>query len=164
VLQLGVRSDTPILRGEKGQPLWPAPVVGAISHAGGYAAAASTIASDISAIGLDMEQSHREVPLSFAKRICVPEEAVWALAEPADTSRRLVRLFSAKEAFYKAVFPLLGTLIRFKDVKLVWNEDRQLFEGTLLLHLSDDFPADYSFEITLEQTHDFLLSVVVIKR
>ena len=45
----------PILRGPQGAPLWPAGVVGSITHCDGYRAAAVARTSDIATVGLDAE-------------------------------------------------------------------------------------------------------------
>jgi len=46
-------------------------------------------------------------------------------------------LFSAKEAVYKAWYPLTGSWLGFEDVSLAIDPDRRLFTASLLLSVPD---------------------------
>src|SRR5262245_42027975 len=103
---LGV-APAPLLPGEGGAPQWPAGIVGSITHCAGYRAAAVADARDILTVGLDGELD-KALPDPVLNAVSLPGErarlADLATAVPGTCWDRL--LFSAKEATYKAWFPL----------------------------------------------------------
>ncbi|HEV7823596.1 MAG TPA: 4'-phosphopantetheinyl transferase superfamily protein [Mycobacteriales bacterium] len=114
----------PIVRAGGGAPQWPAGVVGSMTHCDGYRAAAVAWAEDITTIGIDAEPHARlpdgvlEVAGTAAERARLPELADrW----PAVHWDRL--LFCAKEAVYKAWFPLTGRWLGFEDARIHFDLD-----------------------------------------
>jgi 4'-phosphopantetheinyl transferase EntD len=63
----------PLLSGPKREPLWPAGVVGSITHCDGYRAAAVARASEVAAIGIDAEP-HDPLPAGILDRVTLPAE------------------------------------------------------------------------------------------
>lgn len=101
---LGVRvASIPI--GAWRQPVWPAGVVGSISHSAGVGVAVAARAADLRGVGVDVEASDRRLSPAVARRILSRPEH-WA-REDADMPWPLV-LFCAKEAAFKAVFQAYG--------------------------------------------------------
>jgi 4'-phosphopantetheinyl transferase EntD len=110
-------APAPILSGERGEPLWPAGAVGSITHCDGYRAAVAARASEVATIGIDAEP-HAALPDGLLDEV--------ARAQELPMLRRLQRelpevhwdqlLFSAKEAVYKAWFPLARRWLGFEDV------------------------------------------------
>ncbi len=93
--------------GANREPLWPAGVSGSIAHAAGIAVAALRHGAPL---GLDIE-SDQQLKADLWPLICSPAELE---ALPAmDRGRHVARVFSAKEAAYKAQFPATGTLLGF---------------------------------------------------
>lgn len=90
----------PVLAGQDRAPIWPARLTGSISHASGVAMAVVARNDAVLALGVDIE---RRLPLApeIAETVLLPEEAGF-LKHDADGSL----LFSAKEAVYKALYPL----------------------------------------------------------
>ncbi len=90
--------------GAHGQPLWPAGLVGSITHCEGYCACALARAGEVAAIGIDAEPN-RPLPggVELAS-IASPSEcrAVAALQRVHPQIRWDKLLFSAKESVYKA--------------------------------------------------------------
>lgn len=113
--QLGV-APRPILRGDRGAPAWPPGVVGSITHCAGYRAAA--VAHGALSIGIDAEP-HLPMPRGVLERTATPAEAaaldLLGLPDPG----RL--LFSAKEAVYKAWYPLTGRWLGFLDATVTFT-------------------------------------------
>lgn len=105
--------------GAAGAPRWPAGVVGSITHCSGYRAAAVGRAADFDAIGIDAEPDLR-LPPGVLEAIALPveRERVGRLLRevPGPCWDRL--LFSAKEAAFKAWFPLTGTRLGFEDAEV----------------------------------------------
>jgi 4'-phosphopantetheinyl transferase EntD len=109
----------PVLRGEHGEPLWPAGVVGSLTHCDGYRACAVADADLVPVLGLDAEPAE---PLSAGvfDRISVPAERgrhpELAAAVPDLPWDRL--LFCAKEATYKAWYPQARRWLGFADADI----------------------------------------------
>lgn len=104
---------TAIAGGPRGEPLWPAGVVGSITHCARYRACAVARAQDVRAVGIDAEP---DAPLP---------DGVLATIAGTGERRALARLdggacwdrvlFSAKESVYKACFSLTGESLEFED-------------------------------------------------
>jgi 4'-phosphopantetheinyl transferase EntD len=122
----------PILPGIGGAPTWPAGVLGSMTHCAGYAAAAVGPLSRISAIGIDAEP---DAPL--------PEGVLDLVATPAERDRLAVTqlepdspnwdrlLFSAKEAVYKAWFPLTGEWLDHEEAEILFDPQDGSFAALL---------------------------------
>jgi 4'-phosphopantetheinyl transferase EntD len=113
-------APVPIGAGPKREPLWPAGVVGSITHTTGFRAAAVAPQSVLASIGIDTEQNDR-LPDGVEEAITVRGEremlADLSRAAPATHWDRL--LFSAKESVYKAWYPLTTRGLGFEDARLV---------------------------------------------
>ncbi len=124
----------PILSGPRGEPLWPAGVVGSIAHCAGYAAAAVARAEEVAALGIDAEP-HAPLPPGVLETIARPEELdrieALAAAQPAIHWDRL--LFCAKESIYKAWYPLTGRPLEFGEASVSFDPGRGGFGARLLV-------------------------------
>lgn len=126
--QIGV--SAPVLRGDFDEPLWPKGVVGSISHSGEFAICVVSKSSFISGIGIDIECATNKIDPRIAKRICTGSEIEKLPQSEKERVEKLLKIFSAKEAYYKAVFPRLRKFLGFRDVELVWNGNE--FEGKIV--------------------------------
>ena len=116
--ELGV-GPVPVLSGPKREPIWPAGVVGSLTHCDGYRAAAVARAADVASLGIDAEP-HEALPEGILERVTVPaERAHLSSLPPGPHWDRL--LFSAKESVYKTWFPLAGRWLGFEDAELVFS-------------------------------------------
>jgi 4'-phosphopantetheinyl transferase EntD len=124
----------PVLAGNRGEPVWPPGVVGSIAHCRGYRGCALALASDLAAIGIDAEP-HEPLKDGLAGRIAGAEEMRelerLGRAEPAIAWDRL--LFSAKEALYKAWYPLTERWLGFEDAVLTIDPRARTFAARLLV-------------------------------
>lgn len=124
----------PILGGKRGEPIWPPGVVGSITHCKGYRGSAVARRTDLVAIGIDAEP-HAPLPEGLIADVARPEErgplAELTRAEPGVHWDRL--LFSAKEAVYKAWYPLTERWLGFEDAVLGFDPDRRSFVARLLV-------------------------------
>jgi len=131
--QLGA-APGPVLGGRRGEPIWPPGVVGSITHCDGYRGCAVARRSDLAAIGIDAEP-HAPLPAGLLGKLARPEEvgplAELAAAEPGIHWDRL--LFSAKEAAYKAWYPLAERWLGFEDAVLSFDPGRRTFALRLLV-------------------------------
>ncbi len=130
---LGVAA-VPVLSGERGAPRWPAGIVGSITHCPGYRAAAVARASQLLTLGLDAEPD-APLPDGVLSRVATPAERArlraLAAAAPGTSWDRL--LFSAKEATYKAWFPLARRWLGFEDAEVTVNPADGTFQARLLV-------------------------------
>jgi len=113
-------APVPILSGPRGAPIWPAGVVGSMTHCDGYRAAVLARAAEVATVGVDAEP-HAPLPDGVLDAIALPAErartAALTAARPAICWDRL--LFSAKESVYKAWFPLTGRWLDFAEADIV---------------------------------------------
>jgi 4'-phosphopantetheinyl transferase EntD len=124
----------PILTGERGEPLWPAGIVGSITHCEGYRACAVARSSEIVTIGIDAEPN-AALPNGLLGDIALPEElpSLRRLAVE-DTNVHWDRLlFSAKESVYKAWFPLARRWLGFEDATIEIDYPALTFTARLLV-------------------------------
>ena len=132
--QLGLPPG-PLLSGQKREPLWPAGVVGSLTHCAGYRAAAVARASDLATVGIDAEP-HAELPEGVLDRVSLPVERHQLRRLPAGVHWDRV-LFSAKESVYKAWYPLARCWLGFEDARLDFRPgtgpDRGTFTAELLV-------------------------------
>lgn len=116
--RLGVTAG-PIIRGGRGMPVWPEGVVGTLTHTDGLRAAALARSSSVRSLGLDVEP-HGPLPDGVLDAVSLPEEAAWVQAARGgvDSIHWDRILFTAKEATYKAWFPLTRRWLGFGDAHL----------------------------------------------
>jgi 4'-phosphopantetheinyl transferase EntD len=126
-------------RGPAGEPLWPDGIVGAISHAGDTAIAVVGRNTDYAGLGVDVEELARGPSARAARLVCRPSEMEWADVESG--TRRLTMLFSAKEAVFKAMFPIARVWLGFADAELAWVAERCGFDARLLKSAGPGYPA-----------------------
>lgn len=110
-------------------PIWPNGVVGSMTHCEGFRAAALARTSDVLSIGIDAEPD-RALPPGVLELISlvVDREAMPTSSEVAWD--RL--LFCAKEAVFKAWFPLTRTFLDFHEASVRIDRDGG-FEAELLV-------------------------------
>jgi 4'-phosphopantetheinyl transferase EntD len=120
--------------GDHGEPLWPTGVVGSLTHCDGYRACALARTADLLTVGIDAEPN-APLPDGLVADIARPEELAHlsrlARADPDVCWDRL--LFSAKEAVYKAWFPLTGRWLGFEDATLDIDPTAGTFSARLLV-------------------------------
>ena len=102
--------------GARGEPLWPATVVGSITHCARYRACAVARARDALAEGVDAELD-APLPLGVLATIASHDERRALAAHGAGVCWDRL-LFSAKESLFKAWFPLTGRALSFEDAEV----------------------------------------------
>lgn len=131
-----------ILSGTRREPLWPSGLVGSMTHCVGYRAAALSFADRHASIGIDAEL-HAPLTEGVLAKIASPGE-ISRLAER-EAGRPEVHwdalLFSAKEAVYKAWFPLTRRRLGFHESELNFDPDCHAF--TADVHRGEPVVAGY---------------------
>lgn len=101
-------------------PLWPKGLVGSITHSSQAALAVVASTKTVRAVGIDLEEATPltqdlwDIVLTSSEQASIPDGA---------TAKRI---FSAKEAVYKAQFPITGRPLEFTDLTI-------RFEGSRIL-------------------------------
>ena len=106
---------TPLLREDARRPRWPAGFVGAITHHRGWAAAAVARAQAYLGIGVDLEALRAPSPGLLARILRPEERERWQALPAAERPGAFMRVFSAKESLFKALYPHGGVYLGFQD-------------------------------------------------
>lgn len=129
--RLGVCSRG-IDHGDAGEPLWPAGVVGSVTHGERFHAAAAAHTSQVHAIGIDVV-THRELPESLRTYVRTRAETEHLLHLSTVIPEVLwdCVLFGAKEAVYKAQFPITRQWLEFRDVEITFSPHDEQFSASV---------------------------------
>ena len=133
--QLGI-APAPILKGEKGEPRWPDGVVGSLTHTRGYRGAVVGRSAVVRSVGIDAEP-HDVLPDGVLNAISLPAERHEIGALPADLHWDRI-LFCAKEATYKAWFPLTSRWLGFEDAHITFEVDATGVTGSFVSRILID--------------------------
>lgn len=132
------RLPQPVGRGPAGEPLWPAGLVGSITHGAGICAAAVGERSNaLAGLGIDVAPN-RPLGDRVARRVLPGSSWPGPDGAPDGVHWDSV-VFSAKEAVFKAWHPLTATFLQFSRARL-----DVLADGTISIDL----------EAVLEVHHD----------
>lgn len=108
-------TPTKVANGPDGERLWPNGLMGSISHKETLVIGAVCPASAYLSIGVDLERTNCDVgPI---EPLIAPE----GLPAETDRATAVALTFSAKEAFFKAQFPVTRRVAGFGDVPLIWR-------------------------------------------
>jgi len=138
VLMQIVGHDSEIPVGQDGMPIWPSGVCGSISHTrtSVYCAAAM---GNSRRIGIDCEEIVSGTQAAeLSKYVLSPAERESLNHSALDLSQGFTLLFSAKECFFKAVYPILQRYIDFLDVEAVAIDEEGKTVSLALLQTADD--------------------------
>ncbi len=120
---------TPVPSAPDRSPVWPAGVVGTITHTWDYCAAAVARTAELRSVGMDAER-HRELNPGVRRKVCLPEEEAELARLPADAPWPTV-LFSVKETVYKVWWPVVGTWLDFHDARVTLDPDAGTFTARI---------------------------------
>ena len=144
--------------GDGRAPVWPDDVVGSITHSGGFCAAAVAHGSEFAAVGIDAE-GLRPLPVGVRRLVLRPAELCGL---PSGISWDAVA-FSAKEAVFKAWFPLTGKWLGFLDVELSIDVRAGGFVAVVRpAARQKDAPAEFAGRFSLES--GLALTAVCVER
>lgn len=137
--EVGAAPSKAPARGPGGDRLWPAGLVGSVSHKGTVVAVATASRRRLPALGVDIELVDRDDASRLAR--LVPSGTV-----PRNLPKRAgaTVVFSAKEASFKAQYPITSLRLGLDDLEILWRRGRlgryegevHLFGGLRLTVLS----------------------------
>lgn len=105
--------NAPVPRSASGAPIWPAGIIGSLAHDDAVAVAAVGLRHDFQAIGIDVEPAVA-LPPGVLALVATPQEQNSIAGDPVGGKL----LFAAKEAVYKALYPLDQTFLEFGDIEI----------------------------------------------
>jgi 4'-phosphopantetheinyl transferase EntD len=141
--QLGLRAAA-ILPDADGVPTWPAGVVGSMTHCSGYRAAVATRSHAIRGVGIDAEPDRALSPALREFVLRREERAHVRALSDIHPHRHWDRiLFCAKEAVFKAWYPLTRSWLDFPDVSVTLHPDG-LFRA--IVHVASAAGVDSAFD------------------
>lgn len=116
----------PIAQAPDRTPAWPEGVTGSITHCDTLCSAALTPRTHHRGLGLDIEPA---TPLAADLEAVVTTPSERRALKTLSAAQRLhiaKQIFCAKEALYKAQYPLTGLRLEFQDVELDLSEEQSL--------------------------------------
>ena len=112
--------DCELLSGASRQPAWPKGIVGSITHTDGHAVSAVALSSTCRGLGIDMERIGRVNDEILPKLLTENEISNLGSLDP-------TLIFSAKEACYKVLYPMIGEYVGFRAVEVLVDENEFTF-------------------------------------
>ena len=123
-------TDTSVLTGSDRAPRWPRGFIGSVTHTTRFAAAAVLPQSTARSVGIDAERELSADQQALVRRYCLVNDELDALHRAASTlseTQALTLCFSAKEAVFKCLYPLVKHYFDFTCVRIVANDKRENF-------------------------------------
>ena len=148
LVDLGME-PVPILKGDKGEPCWPDGIVGSLTHCEGFRGAAVARRAQVRSVGIDAEP-HDVLPAGVLDAISLPVERHELGDMPTGVHWDRV-LFCAKEATYKAWFPLTHRWLGFEDAHITFaidSSDSSGQAGTFTSQILIDPEAEFGPPLT----------------
>ncbi|MCZ0964478.1 4'-phosphopantetheinyl transferase superfamily protein [Paracoccus sp. EF6] len=132
---LGITSD--------GLPAWPPGWMGSISHAETVATAVVVPAqsTEVSVLGIDLERIIAPGTAAEIATAIMPEALPGASG--LTLAEEITRVFSAKEALYKALFPQTRQVRGFEAARVGWSRPCSHDPVTLKLTLTEDWGGEW---------------------
>ena len=122
--ELRFPADGPVLRGERGMPIFPRLVSGSLTHTEGLRAAVVAPSLLVRSLGVDAEPAER-LPLGVLEHIARPTEQSRLAEIERDTHIFCMDrvLFCCKETTYKVWFPLTHRYLDFDEADIYIRPD-----------------------------------------
>ena len=156
----GYPGDATVGTGADGLPAWPRGWTGSISHTQDLGAAVVVATNDISdpVIGLDLERIlDRQTALQIAPEVA-PELDM--SQDSADDCLTVTRIFSAKEALYKALFSVTRQFREFDAARAILGQKATDLQMMLTQRWGRDWPQGTCFDVRQVVAGGHVLTVV----
>ncbi len=160
--KVGFSSPPPVLKGKNREPIWPTEYVGTITHSNGVAAAAVCSEKYAAGIGIDIETVGKNVSTGVFRLTCTEKELALVNADTSKNQTMFKRIFSAKEAGFKAFYPHAKEYIDYREAELAWHAETSCFEGILLKAAGKDYPVGSPFTVGSRLISGFVFSYVLL--
>lgn len=146
--------------GQDRAPIWPAPLVGSITHCDCACLAAIAWAGDVHMLGLDIEEF---TPLAkdLLETVCTPSEQNW-LSRQENPLLDAKLVFSVKECVYKAQYPLSNQLFDFQTLEMSFTNSRDRFSAQFTQSVAPFAQGD-QISGKIAQGHGLIVSAVTVR-
>ena len=156
--RLGWAGEVELSVGLNYPPLWPAGMVGSITHTANFVSAAVASTRDLRSVGIDSETvMNRKIMHDIGNTVLCDDERDLCGCELGLGQEAFVTLvFSAKESIFKCLFPVVNVFFEFSDAEIFAIDVRTGdFHYRLLKDLSPEFRTGYigSGRFELSQPH-----------
>ena len=167
--QLGVE-NFPLLNDQQRAPIWPTSIVGSLTHCDNFCCVVATNKPDIISLGIDAEPL-AALPNETTALICHNSELLSLQTTGLTEGYWRKVIFSAKEAFYKAYFPLCRQYLDFLEAKVKiqpgkTSSQKFITHGEFVIQLlTPPHPALYnqqSFSGRYLITHSHILTAITL--
>lgn len=166
--ELPLSADFRLESGDHGEPLWPAHLVGSITHTHDLACAVVAHSNRYEGVGVDIEHwIAAERFLSVKEQILSPEEERWLVTQDRPIHQLGTIVFSAKESLFKALYPSVGSYFDFHAAQVIQlNQDESVLQLRLLRTLSPSAVARQGCVYTVDYTaaSDTVYTQLLVKR
>ncbi len=116
-----------VLTGVSRSPVWPNGMRGSLTHSRQLVGAA--VSGSLAGLGLDIEHFGR-LSERAAGKILTETESQALLPLDEDFLRLATIVFSAKEAVYKAIYPIAGLYVGYREVEIALNPKEAEFRAS----------------------------------
>jgi len=158
--ELGIETEV-IGQREDRTPIWPEGVVGSISHCDDLCVAAVGRRSHgIRSIGVDVEPA-QPLPRDIWGEVARRSEWIGNEGDSISPGIAMRRLFSAKEAFYKCIFPVLERSLEFHDVEVNFATGYERFDARVVRSVDEGHSATDLIEGRQRTFERWILSGVI---
>jgi enterobactin synthetase component D len=147
-------SDTSVAMAADRSPVWPEGYVGSITHTDDLLGVAVARRKDFRSIGIDAEAIVQPETTVEIDELCMGERER-ALRDAAGINHQTFSslCFSAKESFFKCLYPLTGVWFDFQDAEIArFDASLQLLQMRLLRDLPSGFQQGQVFGGTFRWT------------
>jgi len=165
---IGLYQSFAVEIGKSREPVWPDGVVGSITHSGTQAAAIVGASNSFSGVGVDIENLvEYGVYQQISPRVLNKSERDLIHALDVDEALLFTYIFAVKEAFFKAVFPQVGTHLGFNTIT-VTSLPEEISSGVVKFELNRCLSANLTkgrvLEAQIACTHDTEVRALVALR
>ena len=130
--------------GNHRNPLWPAGIVGSISHCGEEAVCVLARDTEYQSLGVDLENwMTPSVCAEISPSVLVDDEAALLIRRGMSREQAVTLIFSAKESLFKALYPRVGEYFGFECARVISADSPA---GTLVLALQPAFADRHGLE------------------
>ena len=155
--------DSTLRREADGRPAWPPGIVGSITHCPTLAAVAVASTDECCGIGIDIE-ARRLLPSGVPRLVLSGQEQRWInRCDPRHAADTMLRVFCAKEALYKAIYPLARTALPLRALIVEPGAEKERFVARLDREVAP-FPKDVLLDGRWAVRQGHVVAAVVIAR
>ncbi|MCC3738959.1 4'-phosphopantetheinyl transferase superfamily protein [Rouxiella badensis] len=147
VLMLLGCEETKVAVSPERAPVWPAGVLGSISHTDNFAIAVAGFSSKLTYIGIDIEIRQPKIFVDMANEFTSTGEQGYFSSLSLDYDVALLISFSAKESLFKALWPTIKYFFDFSYAEIIdINEKLGKFSLRLTKSLTRNITAGTVFD------------------